>query len=272
MNEGNNQVDILGIKIDCLNFKQTLVRIKKFLKDKGQYFVITPNPEMCLEAEKDADFKKLLNQADMTLPDGIGLLWAAKWQAVCQKHPNLISRIYYALKGLLSIIFYPAYNKTVISERVSGVDMMKEICLNFPFKIFLLGAKLGIAEKVKVNFERQKNKSEIVGTFAGSPAKEEEKLIVDLINKSGAEILFVAFGAPAQEKWIAANLKKMPKIRLAMGIGGSFDFLAGDIKRAPLLFRKLGIEWLFRLFLQPQRIKRIYNAVIKFPIKVIRSF
>ena len=98
-----------------------------------------------------------------------------------------------------------------------------------------------------------------------NPACRFDGPIFDQINQSGAQVLFVAFGMGKQEKWIHENLSKMPGVKIAMGVGGSFDFISGKIKRAPLFMRQLGLEWLYRLIQQPSRIKRIFNATIKFP-------
>ncbi|MDD3861933.1 MAG: WecB/TagA/CpsF family glycosyltransferase, partial [Candidatus Gracilibacteria bacterium] len=138
-------------------------------------------------------------------------------------------------------------------------------------KIYLLGAKEGTAEKVKEILEKKYHKIQIVGTFSGSPSPEEEKEITNLIKESNANVLFVAYGAPKQELWIARNIKKMPQVKLAIGIGGAFNFIAGILKRAPKFMQKMGIEWLYRLFQEPSRIKRIYNATVKFSLKVLKS-
>ncbi|MBU1992726.1 WecB/TagA/CpsF family glycosyltransferase, partial [Patescibacteria group bacterium] len=134
-------------------------------------------------------------------------------------------------------------------------------------RIFLLGAAKGVAEEVKEKFKKAK----IVGTYEGSPAPKQEKKIRELIVNSGTEVLFVAYGAPAQEMWISRNLKFLKTVRLAVGVGGAFDFLSGKVKRAPGWMRKIGLEWLYRLIKEPRRIRRIINAVIKFPYKIISS-
>jgi len=111
----------------------------------------------------------------------------------------------------------------------------------------------------------------IAGTFAGSPSQEEDVNIRKLIDQSEAKILFVAFGAPKQEMWIARNLAHLKHIKVVMGVGGAFDFISGTIKRAPYWMRRIGVEWLYRLIKQPSRIGRIFNATIKFPIVFLGS-
>ena len=151
---------------------------------------------------------------------------------------------------------------------------MEQICMaaeKTGNKIFLLGAIEGTAEKVKEILEKRCPKIKVAGTYAGSPAKHEENKIQKMINISGASILFVAYGAPKQEMWIARNLVHMPKVKLAAGIGGSFNFIAGIKKRAPKWMQRTGLEWLYRVIQEPSRIKRIYNATIKFSLKVLRN-
>ena len=149
---------------------------------------------------------------------------------------------------------------------------MQQICANAGhLKIFLLGAEEGVTEKVKSILEKRHPDIKIVGTFAGSPDTKDDKQITNLINKIAPNVLFIAYGAPAQELWINRNLKRLPSVKLAMGIGGAFDFISGKQKRAPHLMQKLGLEWLYRLFKQPSRIKRIYNATIRFPYEVFKK-
>ena len=143
---------------------------------------------------------------------------------------------------------------------------MKKICKESKKRIFLLGAEEGIAEDAA-----KKLKANIVGTHSGSPKVEDEKEIIEKLNRLKPEILFIAYGAPAQELWIARNLKKIPSVKLAMGVGGSFDFIAGKTKRAPKWMQKLSIEWLYRLIKEPRRIKRILNATVRFPITFLKK-
>jgi len=210
---------------------------------KEALFIATPNPEILLEARKNEPFRKILNQTDLNIADGFGIILAS-W-----------------------------VNKTPLKERLTGTDFMQIICQHAPkeTKIFLLGAAPGIAEKTKKELEKRFANIQVVGTCSGSPALEEENHLRQLINKSGAEILFVAFGAPKQEIWIARNLPHLTNIKIAMGVGGAFDFISGTIKRAPTWMRKLGLEWLYRLIKQPSRIGRIFNATIKFPLVFIGS-
>ena len=180
-------------------------------------------------AQKDINFRNILRRCDLTVPDGVGLLWAAKHMG------------------------------TPLPERVTGSDGVPKIAeraAQTGWKLYLLGAAPGVAEKTADILRERYPGVQIVGTYSGSPAPEEEAEIVEKINASGADILFVAYGAPEQDKWIARNTPRL-RVKMAMGVGGSFDFIAGVIPRAPLWMQQMGLEWLYRLYLQPWRIRRM---------------
>ena len=246
--EQRRTIKILGIKIDSLKLAQVLKKIEQMIEDgrkNSRYFqTVTVNPEFVMEAQKNLIFKEVLNGADLALADGAGILWAAK----------------------------RAGRK--IAEKIAGVDLVWKICQMAQeknYKIFLLGAKEGVGDKAAQNLKKSFPKLKIVGTFAGSPDPKEAQAIIDLILEKKPDILFVALGAPKQEKWIHYNIDKIPSVKVAIGVGGAFDFISGKIQRAPNFLRKIGLEWLWRFMLQPWRAKRIYNAVIKFPCLVIRA-
>ena len=108
-----------------------------------------------------------------------------------------------------------------------------------------------------------------MGTYSGTPLPRDEKEIIAKIKAVRPEILWVAYGSPTQELWLKRNLSKLPSVKVGMGIGGAFDFIAGGRKRAPKIWRKLGLEWLFRLLIQPRRVWRIYRAVVVFPVRFL---
>jgi len=129
---------------------------------------------------------------------------------------------------------------------------------------FLLGAKNGIAKLTEQKLKKIYPNLSIVGIFSGDADEKGDRIALSIINQAKPDLLFIAYGAPKQEKWIARNLEKLPTIKLAIGIGGAFDMVSGKIKRAPLWVRKISLEWLWRLAMEPRRINRIYNATIKF--------
>jgi N-acetylglucosaminyldiphosphoundecaprenol N-acetyl-beta-D-mannosaminyltransferase len=230
-----SRITILGVPVDCLTQGEALRRIEGFLRQPGQRHVATPNPEMIVEAQRNPAFKQALQQTALNLPDGIGLVWAMK------KRGGEV-------------------------ERVTGVDTMIALCRSLRGeRVFLLGAAAGVAERAATALLREHPHLRIAGMHGGSPRREEEQEIIDHIHAVSPTILFVAYGAPVQDLWIARNLPKLPTVKLAMGVGGAFDFLAGIRQRAPRWMQQGGIEWLWRLLREPRRVQRIWNAVVVFP-------
>ncbi len=258
------KITVLGVRLDNVNMEQTLDFI--FKSDKKGY-ICTPNPEMILEAQKNNKFKQVLNNSLLNIADGIGILWAAN-----QIH-NKSSKLK-AILNLPLIAIKPTKFKKVLKERVTGTDLLQNICekaVKNNKKLFFLGAEPGIAELAKQKLKKKYKNLIVTETYPGSPSLKDRQKIIGIINKTDAEILFVAYGAPKQEIWISEVIDKLKNIKIAVGIGGAFDFVAGKRKRAPGIMQKLGLEWLFRLIQEPSRIKRIYNATIKFPVKVIKK-
>lgn len=253
-----DQTKILDVKINKITITEVLEKIKGFLLSNKQCYIVTLNPEMVIEAQKNDYFKKIINGANLVISDGIGIVLANKF-----------------------------LNRQALSKKITGIDLIYNICeskLAKDKKIYLLGAGQGIAEKAAEVLSRKYNCLNIVGAEIGIPNSKfqildfnnnefcglNEKLI-KRINKAQPDVLFVAFGSPKQEEWIYENLKRMPSVRLAIGVGGSFDFISGKTRRAPLIFQKLWLEWLWRLILEPQRIRRIYNATVKFSWLVLKK-
>jgi len=241
------QIEILGIKIDNLNLNELLYEIDYFLRSNSGHYLVTINPEFIVEADKNFKFKIILNEADLRVADGFGLILAA------------------CLKG------------QIIKQRISGADLTLEICKlaeqnNYP--IYLLGGFGDTAKLAANNLKHRFPKLNILGAEEGIIYPffdNENSQLLARINKAKPAIIFVAFGAPKQEKWIKENLARMPSICLAMGVGGTFDFLAGKTPRAPHFMRNLGLEWLFRLIIEPWRVKRIFRAVFVFLWLVIKE-
>lgn len=234
------KVNILGVLIDNLKKDDVLKRVEQFLSSDQQHYIVTPNPEMVMAAQRDKKFLEILNHADLAVPDGVGLIFASR------------------------------YLKQPLPQRITGVDLMFDICQLAEQKkcsIYLLAAAQGLAKPDEVTVALHKYFPQLRingGTLEISDIEDQKPRLLEEINLQKPEILFVAFGAGCQEKFIAENLNKIPSIKIAMGVGGAFDFIAGKIKRAPVWMRKIGLEWLWRLFMQPWRWKRILTATIKF--------
>jgi len=208
-------------------------------------FIATPNPEILLLARKDAQFRIILNSADINKPDGTGLKLGAK------------------LRG------------KKLKYRLTGTDLMGHLAKMAEKKgsgTYFLGAEQGVARKAGENLKKFLPGLKIVGAESGGKFEEwDNRVIIEHINATAPEILFVALGQGKQEEWIFENLPKLSSVKAAIGVGGAFDFYSGKIRRAPKWMRRAGLEWLYRLFREPRRIKRILNAVIIFPIVCLFS-
>ncbi len=243
MSQSTKRITLLGVPLDPLTREEAVRRIRELLQSDTQHHVATPNSEMLVEAARNPAFKSVLNRTSLNLPDSAGLLWAANRA------------------------------KQRLPQRVTGVDTVIDLCkeLNDATPVFLLGAAPGIAEQAAQRLQAMNPRLQIAGTFSGSPKAEDAEAIVQRINASHARLLLVAYGAPAQDLWIAHHLPRMPSVRVAMGIGGTFDFLAGTKKRAPQFLQTLSLEWLWRLLMEPSRLPRILRATVVFPWKVFRG-
>lgn len=271
------KITILGVNFDKITTKDALEKISAWLSPglhlKKRHVIVTPNPEILLHAQKDAKYRRILNRADLSIPDGIGVLWASKFKKISKNNDSTLKKCSKWLVSLSMIPFSKEYIRTELPERVTGVDLMEKICKLAAIKeskVFLLGAGKGVAERTAEKLMEKYPEILITGLYAGTPKEKHERKIRRMIEKSEAEVLFVAYGAPNQEKWMERNIRHLSNIKVAMGVGGSFDFISGEKKRAPTVMQKTGLEWLYRLAKQPSRAKRILNATVVFPIKVFR--
>ncbi|MBU1180391.1 WecB/TagA/CpsF family glycosyltransferase [Patescibacteria group bacterium] len=242
------KVNILGVEVDDLSEKEILENIEERLKEYRRVFIATPNPEMLILAHEDKEFKDILNSADIKLADGYGL----------QKGAKILGK--------------------KLNSHTTGTDFMVELCgwaKKKNLSVYLLGAGPEVAKRAKKNLQKIFSGLKIVGaesggSFFAKATKDkvddwDNRVILEHINATEPDILFVALGHGKQEKWIFENLPKLASAKIAMGVGGAFDFISGRAKRAPEWMRKRGLEWLWRLMQEPRRIGRIINAVIIFP-------
>jgi len=228
---------ILNVNVHALTNAQTLALMEDFIAGGEPRQLVTVNPEFVVEAQHDDEFRHIINTAALALPDGIGLLKAAKF-----------------------------LKTTPLPERVPGSDLvvrLAELSHQKGYRIYFLGAWEGVAQKAVAKLKSRYPHFQVAGVFAGSPALAENETIVRRVLASHPDILLVAYGAPKQDKWIARNLAQL-NIPVCIGVGGSFDFIAGVTKRAPVWIQNLHLEWLHRLILQPWRWRRIWNAVVVF--------
>jgi N-acetylglucosaminyldiphosphoundecaprenol N-acetyl-beta-D-mannosaminyltransferase len=236
------QVHILGIRVDSVTREEALARIQEFIADGRPHHVATVNPEFIAAAQKDPDFAQILNRAHLNLPDGQGLLWAAR------------------ILG------------TPLKQRVTGVDTVLKLAESSAqkgYRLYLLGAAEGVAAAAAHQLQVRFPGLQIAGAQAGSPMAEEDERLVKEIRRTNAQLLLVAYGAPHQEKWIARNLAHLG-VPVAMGVGGAFDFISGEAKRAPHWVQRIGLEWLHRLIRQPWRWRRML-VLPRFVLLVLRQ-
>jgi N-acetylglucosaminyldiphosphoundecaprenol N-acetyl-beta-D-mannosaminyltransferase len=192
-----------------------------------------------------------LGSADLAIPDGTGLLWAARRRG------------------------------TPIPERVTGTDLMQDIVALAAAggrSIFLLGGTPRVAEKAAAELKRRYPDLIVAGAMSGGRVHHDtegrpiaDHDVIEAIRSSAPAVLFVAFGHGNQEKWIRHNLSSLPSVRLAMGVGGAFDFIIGRARRAPRSWQQIGLEWLWRLIREPRRFGRIWRAVVVFPFLILTS-
>lgn len=234
------KVDILGVMVDKVNVSEAVERIIAMLSENAPHAVYTPNSEIIMLAHKDAEFREILNSADMLTADGVGVVYASK------------------------ILNNP------IEERAAGYDIacgVVRYIAQSGHALYLLGGKPGVAELAKERLDKKYPFIRIVGTHDGYFSSAELDGVIEDINASGADIIFVCLGAPAQEKWINANMHKLGA-RVLMGVGGSIDVFAGVAERAPEKWCNMGLEWLYRLIKQPSRFGRML-ALPKFALTVL---
>ncbi len=224
-----NQIEILSVPIDVVTMDEAMDRVEQMLRSPGFHFVATMNAEMVMLAKRDKVFADLIKGADLVLPDGAGVLWAAEQQ---NEH-------------------FP--------ERVTGVDTAKRLfekAAKEQLPIYCLGGESGVAEDAVAAMEKEFGPLSVVGVHSGFFTAEEEKEIIKKIEEGGTKIVLVALGVPRQEIWITQNLSHLSGV-VGMGVGGTFDVLAGRLPRAPKWMQDNRLEWLFRLYKQPWRIKRM---------------
>ncbi|NSW90383.1 MAG: WecB/TagA/CpsF family glycosyltransferase [Firmicutes bacterium] len=237
-----NTIDILGIPIDNVNMAEALEMIKEFLNQDRVHTIYTPNSEIMMAAQRDEFLREVLREGNMLIADGAGVVLASKILG-CK-----------------------------LPERVAGFDLVKNILQmssKMKLKFFLLGAKPGVAEEAAINMINGFKGVEISGYRHGYFSKDEEDEIINQINSSGAQILLVALGAPKQEKWIHKNKDRL-KVKICIGVGGTLDVFAGKATRAPAFFQKHGLEWLYRLYKEPWRFRRMLD-IPRFLILALRS-
>ncbi len=232
---------ILGVNIDKYSFNETLETCVSYLKTNKPHMIFTPNPEVIIKARENPEFMKILNAGDLVIPDGIGIV--------------LASKLY----------------KTKIKERVTGYDLSLAL-LNYikdtEFTVYFFGSAAKVAERAKIKMEAQFKGLQVVGYHDGIDFKNKNQEIIDDINNKNPDMVFVGLGMVNQETWIFENSKQL-NTKLLIGFGGVLDHFAGDIKRAPIIYQKLGLEWLYRRVTLKRKGRQ--KALNKFIIEVFKE-
>lgn len=218
-----NRVNILGVGFDPMTPAQA---VDAALSLAGGARVVTPNPEIVMTAREDPELMEIINSSELVAADGIGIIYAAK--ILKKTLPGRVTGI-----GLVGLIF----------ERLAPIHG----------RVYLFGAKPGVAELAGDNISKQYPGIEIVGCHDGYFSDDAD--IIEDINRAKPDLLLVCLGAPKQERWMASR-RGIVDVKLMMGLGGVLDVYAGTVKRAPAVFQKLGLEWLYRVICQPSRLKR----------------
>jgi len=221
-------VRILGVRVDALTYADLLARITAFIAEGTPHQIATVNPEFVMEARHNPTFAAVLEQTDLCLADGVGLLWAARRMG-CP-----------------------------LPERVTGSDsvpLIAQCAAERGWGLYLLGAGPGVAQHTGEILEERYPGLRVVGAYAGTPTDADAPEIIARIRETRPDILFVAYGAPRQDLWIGKHREALG-VAAMMGVGGSFDFIAGVQKRAPRWVQQVNLEWFYRLVTQPWRWRR----------------
>lgn len=275
MKQFNNlTIELLNIKINAVTLSQAVSQVEFWLKSRGKHYIVTPNPEMLVDARMNSAFKQALNEADLAIPDSARLAWAKLM--IQSKNPFL--RLFY-----FPFFLFPRFLPGNNLPTTSGVDLMESLiklsekrgfrtaylgaskrsadklleCLRgrFPkLKIIFVSGDIKVEINGNMQFDSQSSKLTQSKQIKSSPPLNAHSLSQKI------DILFVAFGHIKQEIWMQKNLPKL-NARVMVGVGGAFDYLSGTVPRAPRSMRELGLEWLFRGLVQPWRIKRFWKLL-----------
>jgi len=230
------RLPVLNLWVDDCNMEKALAQVCNYIEHgKKIHTIFASNPEKNFSVPEDAFLYDMFKRADLLIPDGIGMVMAAKW----------------------------LHNTEI--QRVPGCELMQNICkisADKGYKIFIYGAREAVNAAAVKELKTRHPSIQIVGRQDGYLGDEDMDSLIERINESKTQILFIALGSPKQEMWISRYRDQLENVRVCQGIGGTLDVLAGTVKRAPDFFCKMGMEWLYRLIAEPKRLKR----QIKLPI------
>ncbi len=239
------RIELCGAKIHKINMLETLLRIEKAIESNKQVHHVVVNAGKIVDMQSDPQLRKSVNESDLINVDGQAVVWASRFLG------------------------------KPLKERVAGIDLMinlVELAHKNNYKIFFFGAKEEVVKKVVDVYTQTYSNNIIAGYRNGYFKKEEEKLIAEKISRSGANILFVAISSPTKENFLFQNKKILKNVNFIMGVGGSFDVVAGKVKRAPVWMQRFGLEWFYRFLQEPERMwKRYLIGNTKFILLVLKE-
>lgn len=234
------RINVMGVGFDNLTKEEAVSEALRLIRERRSAYVVTPNPEIVMICRENPDAMEAVQQADLVLPDGVGVVYGAK------------------ILG------------TPLKGKLPGIDfvtaLMDELAKTGG-RVFLLGSKPGVAEMAAENLVARYPGLQVCGTMDGY--FKDDAPVLEAVNAAAPDLLFVCLGAPKQELWMRRNAPKL-NVGLMAGLGGSLDVFAGTVKRAPVFFQKLGLEWFYRLLKEPKRIGRMMNLP-KFLFATIRA-
>jgi len=267
-NNSKEKIQVFGVTLSNLTRESARIRIRQMLTSGiKQQLAITVNAEFLVEAQRNPKFRAVLKESALSTADGIGVLWLAKYLSL--KTYNIVAikwihAVWQLIYTELAIIFAPDFIRSVIREKIPGTELVWDIAEaaeDLGLSVFLAGGWGDTPELAASRMHKKFPTLKIAGTFSGKP---EDSGLIEKISSTKPDILLVAFGPVRQEMWLYHNLKKTD-VLLGIGLGGTFDYIAGKKPLAPRFLRYIGLEWAFRLVTQPYRIKRIFRAVITMP-------
>jgi N-acetylglucosaminyldiphosphoundecaprenol N-acetyl-beta-D-mannosaminyltransferase len=235
-------VHILGLPIHNVDMSAALDRIAGFIRDGTPHHVVTADASMLVMAQQDAALRAVIANAELITPDSTGILWAARRHGA---H---------------------------LRERVSGVEIVERLCALSPergYRIYFLGAGPTVAEQAAARMQQKYPGAQIVGTRHGFFTPDDTDEIIRNIQACAPDVLCVALGIPKQEKWIAANRDRLG-VPVLIGVGGTLDVLSGTVRRAPRLFQRARLEWLWRVLSNPRKISKVM-LLPRFVVMVSRT-
>lgn len=267
--------DLLGVKLDNISLTEAENNLASFVESRHKSIITTPNTEFIIRAQTDDEFRNILNKKSrLNLPDSYGVLWAARFLTLPVPKNKYFKIIIIPIVWFLSLILLPVLHKFYhksLQEKISGSDFIwsiAKVAAKNKYRVFLFGGGATVAERAALKLQTDVHDLRIAGVYPGDLTKPTAE-IIEAINRSRADIVLVCLGSPVQERWLAENLAKTC-CKVGVGLGGTFDFVAKIVPRAPLWMRRSGLEWLYRLFVEPSRFRR-QLALPKLALMVLKK-